>query len=390
MSRDFRRTDRETPWLLPPSLQDWLPEGHLARFVVDIVEQLDLSDLTSDYSRGGKRAYHPAMLLSLLFYGYATGVFSSRKLERATYESVAFRFIAANLHPDHARHDCRLSQAVYWAPGWPVHPDPDDGADSGGAATRECESGRYQDQGQRQQAQAMSWDYANKLEQQLQEEVAALLARAEQADEAEPDAGLDIPEELKRRRDRLEAIAAAKEEITQRAAERHRAEMAAYEEKMAARAAKEAASRPEAGRSPAARTATGPPSEGPGELHRSGIADHAVIGRLRAGVCTTHPSIAQIANSWFPPAFQTVSSRAKVRASLPRQQQHREEFHDCFMEPSPDGGRDGARESRFVSFPVPSQPFASGEKRRRWGGQIRLDMGVGSSLQCGPSGGNAA
>ena len=69
---------------MPPSLQDWLPEGHLARFVVDIVEQFDLSELTSDYSRGGKRAYHPAMLLSLLFYGYATGVFSSRKLERAT------------------------------------------------------------------------------------------------------------------------------------------------------------------------------------------------------------------------------------------------------------------------------------------------------------------
>ena len=86
MSRDFFEVDRETPWLLPPSLQDWLPEGHLARFVVDIVEQLDLSDLTSDYSRGGKRAYHPALLLSLLFYGYATGVFSSRKLERATYE----------------------------------------------------------------------------------------------------------------------------------------------------------------------------------------------------------------------------------------------------------------------------------------------------------------
>ena len=104
----------------------------------------------------------------------------------------------------------------------------------------------------------MSWDYANKLEQQLQEEVAALLARAEQADEAEPDEaepdiGLDIPEELKRRRDSLEAIAAAKEEIAQRVAERHRAEMAAYEEKMAARAAKEAAS----GRKPGGR----PPQE---------------------------------------------------------------------------------------------------------------------------------
>ena len=73
MSRDFFEVDRETPWLLPPSLQDWLPEGHLARFVVDIVEQLDLSDLTSDYSRGGKQAYHPAMLLSLLFYGYGPG-----------------------------------------------------------------------------------------------------------------------------------------------------------------------------------------------------------------------------------------------------------------------------------------------------------------------------
>ena len=84
MSRDFRGTDRETPWLLPPSLLDWPPEGHLARFVVDIVEQLDLSDLTSDYSRGGKRAYHPAILISLLFYGHATGVFSNRKLERAT------------------------------------------------------------------------------------------------------------------------------------------------------------------------------------------------------------------------------------------------------------------------------------------------------------------
>ena len=101
--------------------------------------------------------------------------------------------------------------------------------------------------------EAMSWDYANKLEQPLQEEVAALLARAEQADEAESDIGLDIPEALKRRRDRLEAIAAAKEEIARRAAERHRAEMAVYKEEMAARAAKEAAS----GRKPGGR----PPQE---------------------------------------------------------------------------------------------------------------------------------
>ena len=99
----------------------------------------------------------------------------------------------------------------------------------------------------------MSWDYANKLEQQLQEEVAVLLVRAEQVDEADPDIGLDIPEELKWRRDCLEATAAAKEEISRRAAERHRAEMVAYEEKIADRAAKEAAS----GRKPGGR----PPQE---------------------------------------------------------------------------------------------------------------------------------
>ena len=252
MSRDFRRTDRETPWLLPPSLQDWLPEGHLARFVVDIVEQLDLSELTSDYSRGGKRAYHPAMLLSLLFYGYATGIFSSRKLERATYESVAFRFVAANLHPDHDTIAAFRKRFIGHLGGLFIQ------ILMMARTLGVLQLGNVSLDGTKIKAnaskhKAMSWDYANKLEQQLQEEVAALLARAEQADEAEPDIGLDIPEELKRRRDRLEAIAAAKEEIAQRAAERHRAEMAAYEEKMAARAAKEAAS----GRKPGGR----PPRE---------------------------------------------------------------------------------------------------------------------------------
>ncbi|CAI8042903.1 hypothetical protein GBAR_LOCUS23799 [Geodia barretti] len=77
--------------LMPASIQEWLPEQHLARFVVEIVDQLDLSEITSQYGGGGKHAYHPALLVALLFYGYATGVFSSRKLEQATYDSVAFR-----------------------------------------------------------------------------------------------------------------------------------------------------------------------------------------------------------------------------------------------------------------------------------------------------------
>ena len=102
MADDFRPLDRETPILLPASIQEWLPEQHLARFVVDIVDQLDFSEITIRYGgSGGKRACQPAMLVALLFYGYATGMFSSRKLEQATYDSVAFRYISGDEHPDH-------------------------------------------------------------------------------------------------------------------------------------------------------------------------------------------------------------------------------------------------------------------------------------------------
>ena len=93
--------DRQTGFLLPPSVDEWLPERHLARFVVEVIDGLDLRAMSGSYRGSGSASYHPRMLLGILVYGYATGVFSSRKLERATYESVAFRFIAANDHPDH-------------------------------------------------------------------------------------------------------------------------------------------------------------------------------------------------------------------------------------------------------------------------------------------------
>jgi len=98
---NFRPTDRETGFLMPPSVDEWLPERHLALFIVEVVEGLDLRGMSGSYRGSGSASYHPAVLLSLLIYGYATGVFSSRKLERATYDSVAFRFIAGNEHPDH-------------------------------------------------------------------------------------------------------------------------------------------------------------------------------------------------------------------------------------------------------------------------------------------------
>ena len=100
MSR-FRPVDRKTAYLLPPSVEDWLPEGHLARFIVESLVQLNLTELARAYAGRASAAYHPEVMLGLLVYGYATGVFSSRKIERATYDSVAFRYLAAGSHPDH-------------------------------------------------------------------------------------------------------------------------------------------------------------------------------------------------------------------------------------------------------------------------------------------------
>ena len=103
MSSKFQPINCDTPYLLPPSVRDWLPEKHLARFVVEIVDPLDLNPLLTRYEDGGKQPYHPAMLLALLFFGYTTGVFSSRKLEQATYDSVAFRFIMSLPTKKHSR-----------------------------------------------------------------------------------------------------------------------------------------------------------------------------------------------------------------------------------------------------------------------------------------------
>ena len=156
MSR-FRPIDRDTDYLLPPSVQDWLPESHLARYVVDVVEGLDLSELERAYAGRGSDAYHPALLLSLLIYGYATGTHSSRKIERATYDSLAFRFIACDQHPDH---DTLASFRRRFGKEFAV--DLRAGA-AGGArepalALWHGEPGRHQDPRQRQPAQrAVVW-----------------------------------------------------------------------------------------------------------------------------------------------------------------------------------------------------------------------------------------
>jgi len=253
---NFRPIDRATPFLLPPSVEDWLPKDHLARFVVDIVDQLDLSELTRQYRGSGSAAYHPTVMLGLLIYGYATGVYSSRRIEAATHESIAFRYIASNEQPDHdslcafrkrflkeiealfvqvlciARQMKLLKLGTIALDGTKIHAN----------ASRHS---------------ALSYGHAQKIEAQLEAEVKEMLARAETADQEPLPEGLSIPEELTRREERLAAIREAKAQIEARAAERDAQEKADFDAKMKAREEKTARTGKKPGGKPPA-----PPSAG--------------------------------------------------------------------------------------------------------------------------------
>lgn len=238
MSSKFINANRNQIFLMPPSVQGWLPDNHLARFVVEIVSQLNLRPLIDAYAGRGSRAHHPEILLTILFYGYATGTFSSRKLERATYDSIAFRFIAANTHPDH---DTIASfRKRFLGELKPLFVQILLIAQQMGL----LKLGKVSLDGTKIKAnaskhRALSWEYACKLEEQLKGEVEELLQMAEQADASALPDELSIPEELARREERLSTIAKAKAEIERRAAERYAKEKEAHEQKMADRATKE-------------------------------------------------------------------------------------------------------------------------------------------------------
>jgi transposase len=250
MSAHFKAVDRQTPYLFPPSVEDWLPEQHLARFVVDVVAKLDLHELKMPYAGVGSEAFNPEMLLALLFYGYATGVFSSRKLEQATHDSIAFRYIAANTHPDHDT--LATFRKRFLAQLQPLFVQILLLAKTLGF----LKMGKISLDGSKIQANAskhsaLSWGHALELEQQLKEEVARLMAMAEAADTTEVPDGMDIPAELARRDQRLKAIGEAKAKLEARAAERQAAQQAEYEAKQAEREAKaQATGRPPKGPEP--------------------------------------------------------------------------------------------------------------------------------------------
>jgi transposase len=231
MARRFKTVDYEQSRRQTVTIGECLPPHHLAYFIAEMVVQLDLSSIYAQYAPVGGEAFAPEILLGLLLYGYATGVFSSRKIEKGTYETIPFRYIAGGLHPDHdtianfrktflpqvtnlfvqvlvkAQEAGVLSLGNISLDGSKIHADAS-------------------------KSKAVSYEYLPKLEARLRAEVEDLLRLADQADQADLPVGLDIKVELSFRQDRLVNLAQAKTVLEERAQVRYETEQAEYEAKV--------------------------------------------------------------------------------------------------------------------------------------------------------------
>jgi len=239
MTRQFKTPDYEATLNLTITLRDALPPNHLARFIVDVIAQLDLSRIYAGYAPVGGIPIAPEILLGLLFYGYATGIFSSRKIERATQESIPFRFIASGLHPDH--NTVANFRKTFLNEIQELFVQILLLAQEAGVFTL----GNISIDGSKIHAdaskhQAVSYKRLLELDTRLRQEVQQLLMLGEQADQGEralPN-GLVIEDELTLRQERLANLAKAKAVLEARAQERFAAEQAEYDAKLRERAEK--------------------------------------------------------------------------------------------------------------------------------------------------------
>ncbi len=238
MAARFVNIDYDTPLFLPPDLRDWVPARHLAHFILEAVAEMDLRQVQVNERGSGCPQYPPRMLLALLLYCYTTGVFSSRRIEQATHDSVPVRMICGGSHPDHdticafRRENKALLQETFVR------------------VLELAQELKFLQVGQLTLAvdgtkvlanaskhAAVSYEHAGKTIQQLDLEVTELLAKAEQADSTPLEDGLTIPEEIQRRQERKAKLAAARAQIEARAQARAAAEMAGYKAKLEERAA---------------------------------------------------------------------------------------------------------------------------------------------------------
>jgi transposase len=238
MAARFVNIDHDTPLILPPNLREWVPASHLAHFILDAVEEVDVREVKVNNRGTGSQQYPPRTLLALLLYCYATGTFSSRRIEQATFDSVPVRMICGDTHPDHdtictfRRENKALLQQTFVR------------------VLELAQKMKFLQVGQITVAvdgtkvlanaskhAAVSYEHAGKTIQQLDLEVKELVAKAEQADSTPLEEGLTIPQEIQRRQERKAKLAAARAEIEARAQARAAAEMAEYQAKVEERAA---------------------------------------------------------------------------------------------------------------------------------------------------------
>lgn len=245
MDKRFKPYTLDQSLLLPPDLRDWLPEGHLALFLSDVVDALDLSAIYADYSSvRGQPPYHPGMMVKLLLYAYCTGKPSSRKIETATYEDVAYRVLSADQHPDHDTISTFRKRQLAALSGLFLQVL---------LLCREAglvKLGHVALDGSKVKAnaskhKAMSYERMTATEKRLEAEVQQLLAKAEAADEAEDEKygkgvkGDEIPAELARRKSRLAKIGEAKAALEQQAKEKAAVDAERQQAKVDARKQKE-------------------------------------------------------------------------------------------------------------------------------------------------------
>jgi transposase len=280
MSARFVNIDHDTPLLLPPDLRDWVSPGHMVHFVMDAVKALDLSLARTNERGTGHAQYPPSMMLGLLIYCYATGTFASRRIETLTYENVAVRYLTGDTHPDHDS-ICKFRRENKVLLAHAFHQVLELAALARvlkvGDITVAIDGTKILANASKHSA--VSYGHAVEQMKLAGEQIAQLLEKAEDADSTPLQDGLTIPEEIGRRQDRIAKLTEAKKVMEQRARDRLIEEQAAYQEKLAARQAKEQSS----GKRPRGK-APEPPKEGPRDKDQYNFTDpESRIMKVRGG-----------------------------------------------------------------------------------------------------------
>ena len=262
MPARFVNIDHDTPLLLPPDLRAWVPADHLVHFLMDAVGELDLRGAKVNERGTGDAQYPPCLMLGLLIYSYATGVFSSRQIERSTYENVAARLLCADTHPDHDTL-CEFRRANHGlltrSFAQVIEMSARCGVLKVGGITVAIDGTKVLANASKHSA--ASHERAGELMRELDLEIEELLRKAEDADSTPLEDGLSIPEEVQRRQQRKAQLAKARAEIEARAQARAALERAEYESKLAAREAVREQGRKPRGQEPQPPSATPGPQE---------------------------------------------------------------------------------------------------------------------------------